>query len=96
MGIKIKIFMDNGKEYIIESKTLSKFEARIYNEMALGARVLANGMRHFELIDGKEAWINPSHISSFEIVEETVRKNADLENIRNSPYYNPDMELLKF
>ncbi|UOQ47761.1 hypothetical protein MUN88_17155 [Gracilibacillus caseinilyticus] len=98
MAYKIIITMINGQEYELKSKTLNEFESRLYNEMAFGAKVLVNGLRHFVLYDESEVWINPSHISSFEIeeyhntVNETIRKDADYDAIRNSKYYNPDVE----
>ncbi|MDQ0200053.1 hypothetical protein [Neobacillus ginsengisoli] len=67
--MKIKIVMDSGKEYVICEKnySLDDFTRSFYNELPNGARVMSNT---FAYLDGEEKIVvNPTHISSIEVIE---------------------------
>lgn len=67
--MKIKVVMDSGKEYVIYEKnfSLNDFTRSFYTDSPNGARILNNTLVY---LDGEEKIvINPTHISSVEVIE---------------------------
>ncbi|WP_339227825.1 hypothetical protein NSQ77_19930 [Oceanobacillus sp. FSL K6-2867] len=72
--MKIKVIMDSGKEYVIDKLDEFEFDRFIgsfFNEnklpMGQTAKVLKNTLLY--LGDKKSILINPSHVSSIEVLE---------------------------
>lgn len=72
--MKMKVVMNSGKEYVIKEDdyTVNDFLESLYNELPTGGRVLKN---IFIYLDRDEKIIiNPSHISSIEVLNEQSKR----------------------
>jgi hypothetical protein len=67
--MKIKVIMNSGKEYLVveDSYSVNDFKNTLYNEHPNG-RVLHNGFIYLD--HAKKITINPTHISSIEVLQE--------------------------
>jgi len=68
MTVKIKVVMDSGKEYVICEKnfSLDDFTKSFFSDLPNGMKVLNNTLVY---LDGEEKIvINPTHISSVEVI----------------------------
>jgi hypothetical protein len=67
--MKIKVIMNSGKEYVVveESYSINDFKNTLYNELPDG-KVLYNGFIYLD--SDKKITINPTHISSIEVLQE--------------------------
>lgn len=67
--MKIKVIMNSGKEYVVveEGYSVNDFKANLYNRLSDG-KELYNGFIYLD--DAKKITINPTHISSIEVIQE--------------------------
>ncbi|KKI93344.1 hypothetical protein WQ54_03650 [Bacillus sp. SA1-12] len=67
--MKIKVIMNSGKEYVVveENYSVNDFKKTLYNDRPEG-RELFNGFIYLD--HAKKITINPTHISSIEVLQE--------------------------
>ncbi|MFT8316640.1 MAG: hypothetical protein ABF651_00035 [Sporolactobacillus sp.] len=72
---KLNLVMDSGKKYTIEVEDIGSFIDQLYNEQRTPSPFSGGGSvfyvirNQFDKLDEK-TYINPAHISSFEVVDE--------------------------
>lgn len=69
MEMKIKVVMDSGKEYIIKDEhySVDDFTNFFYNDLPTGVKTMKNS--HVYLDRDETIFVNPTHISSIEVLE---------------------------
>lgn len=74
--MKMKVVMNSGKEYVIKEDdyTIDDFQKSLYNELPTGERVLKNLFIYLD--KDKKISVNPSHISSIEVLNEQSRRGV--------------------
>lgn len=67
--MKIKVIMDSGKEYIIKDdhSSVNDFTNYFYDDLPTGVKTIKN--THVYIDRDETIFVNPTHISSIEVIE---------------------------